>query len=116
VELAMTASNTLFSKSKSFAVSLTVVIVISFPLSLPKPVHAGDRGYVAGALIGGIAAAIIAAEAAKAARQPAGHPKSKNTRSRKQKSPENSNATAENKSSDPFAGVMPTRIRPVRED
>jgi gas vesicle protein len=100
--------------SKSFTASLAIVVAIC--LSAPKPAHAGSGGYISGAIIGGITAAIIAAEAAKAARQPAAQPRPKHTRARKQKSPENASAGVKNNSADPFAGVMPTRIRSVDEN
>ena len=110
----MTLSSTHFVKSKFLAASLAIVTAIC--LSAPKTAHAGSGGYISGAIIGGITAAIIAAEAAKAARQPAGRPVPRHTRVRKQKSPENAGASAKNDSADPFAGVMPTRIRPVGEN
>jgi hypothetical protein len=97
-----------------FTASLAIVIAIS--MSGPKPAHAGSGGYISGAIIGGITAAIIAAEAAKAARQPAVQPRPKHARVKKQKAPESTRADAKNNSADPFAGVMPTRIRSVDEN
>ena len=111
--MAMTASKSRFHKSKSFAVLLATATAIC--LSAPRPVHAGNGGYVAGAIIGGIATAIIAAEAAKAAaRQSAVRPGSRHVGARKKRAPENANASVANNSGDPFAGAVPTRIK--RED
>jgi len=111
--MAMTTSKNRFHKLKFFTISLATATAIS--LSVPKPVHAGNGGYVAGAIIGGIATAIIAAEAAKAAaRQSAGQPSSRHIGARKKRAPENANASVANNSGDPFAGAVPTRIK--RED
>lgn len=111
--MVMTTFKSRFHKSKFFAVSLATATAIS--LSVPKPVHAGNGGYVAGAIIGGIATAIIAAEAAKAAaRQSAVQPGSRYVGARKKRAPENANASVANNSGDPFAGAVPTRIK--RED
>lgn len=111
--MVMTTFKSPFHKSKCFAVALATATAIC--LSVPKPVHAGNGGYVAGAIIGGIATAIIAAEAAKAAaRQSAGQPSSRHIGARKKRAPENANASVANNSSDPFAGAVPTRIK--RED
>ena len=111
--MVMTTFKSRFHKSKSFAVLLATATAIC--LSVPKPVHAGNGGYVAGAIIGGIATAIIAAEAAKAAaRQSAGQPSSRHIGARKKRAPENANASVANNSGDPFAGAVPTRIK--RED
>jgi hypothetical protein len=111
--MVMTTFKSPFHKSKFFAVSLATATAIC--LSVPKPVHAGNGGYVAGAIIGGIATAIIAAEAAKAAaRQSAGQPGSRHIGARRKMAPENANASVANNSGDPFAGAVPTRIK--RED
>jgi hypothetical protein len=108
----MTASKSRLHKSKCFAVALATATAICLS---PKPVHAGNGGYVAGAIIGGIASAIIAAEAAKAAaRHSAGQPSSKHVGVRKKRAPENANPSIQNNSGDPFAGVIPTRTK--RED
>jgi hypothetical protein len=110
--MVMTTFKSPFHKSKCFAVALATATAICLS---PKPVHAGNGGYIAGAIIGGIATAIIAAEAAKAAtRQSAVQPGSRHVGARKKRAPENANASVANNSGDPFAGAVPTRIK--RED
>ena len=93
----------------------TLVLCVAFPMAVlaPRPAAAGDRGVIAGAIIGGVAAAIIAGQIARSATQYDRPPAPRRVRTSKKKVPvEQANASVDQKTGDdPFAGVTPTRTR-----
>src|SRR5262249_13503338 len=107
-------------RAKFFPAFVATVFAVS-PIVESKRADASDRGAIAGAIIGGIGAAIIAGQIANASRQPTGNPPSsrrKHVRTpKKEKAVAKSETATEAKvNADPFAGVVPTRVNPVHGD
>jgi len=91
--------------------SIGLVIVCAVTLTLqPRTATAGSRGWIAGAVVGGIAAAIIASQIANAAKpQPGAKPVARKPKAAKTRDVAQPKVATDNqKSDDPFAGVKPT--------
>lgn len=99
--------------------TLALCVAFTMPVLSPRPAAASDRGLIAGAIIGGVAAAIIAGQVARSATRHDVPPAPRRVRTSKKKAPvEQANASAtasadEKTVADPFAGVTPARMRSV---
>jgi hypothetical protein len=113
----MSQSNRKLSHALKYS-AIVMAVLCAFSLQ-PKPAAAGDGGAIAGALIGGVAAAIIAGQIANAARNQGVHaygPRPRHVRAPNKDTTTTGAAVESKESSDPFAGTIATRSRPARGD